>query len=40
MIVDIVMWKPNARHDHPKHVAARPFIGAVRLERPCMDDEA
>jgi len=24
---------------HPKHVAVKPFIGAVRLERQCMDYE-
>ncbi len=23
--------------DHPQHVALKPFIGAVRLERQCMD---
>jgi heme-degrading monooxygenase HmoA len=27
----------DAYQDHPKHVAVKPFIGAVRLERQCMD---
>ena len=26
----------DAYQDHPKHVAIKPFIGAVRLERQCM----
>ena len=30
----------DAYQDHPKHVALKPFIGAVRLERQCMDYEA
>ena len=30
----------DAYQDHPKHVAVKPFIGAVRLERQCMDYEA
>jgi hypothetical protein len=34
MIKHIVMWKPK------KHVAVKPFIGAVRLERQFMDYEA
>jgi heme-degrading monooxygenase HmoA len=29
----------DAYQDHPKHVALKPFIGAVRLERQCMDYE-
>ncbi|HET9024228.1 MAG TPA: Dabb family protein [Burkholderiaceae bacterium] len=29
----------DAYQDHPKHVAVKPFIGAVRLERQCMDYE-
>jgi hypothetical protein len=28
-----------AYQDHPDHVALKPFIGAVRLERQCMDYE-
>ena len=27
----------DAYADHPVHVAVKPFIGAVRLERQCMD---
>lgn len=30
----------DAYQDHPQHVAVKPFIGAVRLERQCMDYEA
>lgn len=30
----------DAYQDHPKHVAVKPFIGAVRVERQCMDYEA
>ena len=30
----------DAYQDHPKHVALKPFIGAVRLERQCMDWES
>ena len=30
----------DAYQDHPKHVAVKPFIGAVRAERQCMDYEA
>jgi len=30
----------DAYQDHPKHVAVKPFIGAVRFERQCMDYEA
>ena len=30
----------DAYQDHPRHVAVKPFIGAVRLERQCMDYEA
>ena len=52
MIKHIVMWKLKDRaegadkaaldayQDHPKHVSVKPFIGAVRLERQCMDYEA
>lgn len=29
----------NAYLDHPEHVAIKPFIGAIRLERQCMDYE-
>jgi heme-degrading monooxygenase HmoA len=29
----------DAYQDHPRHVAVKPFIGAVRLERQCMDYE-
>jgi heme-degrading monooxygenase HmoA len=28
-----------AYQEHPDHVALKPFIGAVRLERQCMDYE-
>jgi heme-degrading monooxygenase HmoA len=28
-----------AYQEHPEHVALKPFIGAVRLERQCMDYE-
>jgi Stress responsive A/B Barrel Domain len=27
----------DAYQEHPAHVAIKPFIGAVRLERQCMD---
>ena len=27
----------DAYQNHPQHVALKPFIGAVRLERQCMD---
>ena len=27
----------DAYHNHPQHLAVKPFIGAVRLERQCMD---
>jgi heme-degrading monooxygenase HmoA len=27
----------DAYQEHPQHVAVKPFIGAVRLERQCMD---
>ena len=30
----------DAYQEHPQHVALKPFIGAVRLERQCMDYEA
>ena len=30
----------DAYADHPEHVAVKPFIGAVRAERQCMDYEA
>lgn len=30
----------DAYQDHPTHVALKPFIGAVRAERQCMDYEA
>jgi heme-degrading monooxygenase HmoA len=30
----------DAYQHHPKHAAVKPFIGAVRLERQCMDYEA
>ena len=40
MIEHVVKWKLNARRDHPKHVAVKPFIGEVRLGRRCMDHEA
>ncbi|MGZ8289294.1 MAG: Dabb family protein [Telluria sp.] len=30
----------DAYADHPDHVAVKPFIGAVRAERQCMDYEA
>lgn len=29
----------DAYQHHPSHVAMKPFIGAVRLERQCMDYE-
>jgi len=29
----------DAYQDHPDHVAIKPFIGAVRAERQCMDYE-
>jgi heme-degrading monooxygenase HmoA len=29
----------DAYQEHPQHVALKPFIGAVRLERQCMDYE-
>ena len=29
----------DAYQDHPTHAAIKPFIGAVRLERQCMDYE-
>ncbi|RJG17056.1 Dabb family protein [Massilia cavernae] len=29
----------DAYADHPEHVAVKPFIGAVRAERQCMDYE-
>ena len=29
----------DAYQENPKHVAVKPFIGAVRLERQCMDYE-
>lgn len=29
----------DAYQDHPTHQAIKPFIGAVRLERQCMDYE-
>ncbi len=29
----------NAYQEHPDHVALKPFMGAVRLERQCMDYE-
>lgn len=29
----------DAYQNHPQHVAVKPFIGAVRLERQCMDYE-
>ncbi len=29
----------DAYQDHPTHVAIKPFIGAVRSERQCMDYE-
>ncbi len=29
----------DAYQNHPQHVAIKPFIGAVRLERQCMDYE-
>ena len=28
---------PGAYQNHPQHLAVKPFIGAVRLERQCMD---
>ena len=27
----------DAYQNHPQHLAVKPFIGAVRLERQCMD---
>jgi hypothetical protein len=30
----------DAYQQHPAHAAIKPFIGAVRLERQCMDYEA
>ena len=30
----------DAYAEHPDHVAVKPFIGAVRAERQCMDYEA
>ena len=30
----------DAYQHHPQHVAIKPFIGAVRLERQCVDYEA
>ena len=27
----------DAYQNHPDHVAIKPFIGAIRLERQCMD---
>lgn len=29
----------DAYQDHPKHVALKPFLGAIRLERQCVDYE-
>lgn len=29
----------DAYQEHPQHAAVKPFIGAVRLERQCMDYE-
>ena len=29
----------QAYQDHPQHVALKPFVGAVRLDRQCMDYE-
>jgi hypothetical protein len=29
----------DAYQSHPQHVAMKPFIGAIRLERQCMDFE-
>ncbi len=29
----------DAYQNHPRHVALKPFIGAARLERQCMDYE-
>lgn len=29
----------DAYQSHPRHVAMKPFIGAIRLERHCMDFE-
>ena len=29
----------DAYQNHPQHLAIKPFIGAVRLERQCMDYE-
>jgi quinol monooxygenase YgiN len=43
---DLVMYSEfvdraalDAYQNHPQHVALKPFIGAVRLERQCMDYE-
>jgi hypothetical protein len=30
----------DAYQDHPVHAAVKPFMGAVRRERQCMDYEA
>lgn len=30
----------DAYQDHPQHLALKPFIGAARLERQCMDYES
>ena len=30
----------DAYQEHPRHVAIKPLIGVVRLERHCMDYEA
>lgn len=32
-------WALDAYQDHPKHLALKPFIAAVRAERQCMDYE-
>ena len=29
----------DAYQEHPEHVAIKPFVGAVRAERQCMDYE-
>lgn len=29
----------DAYQNHPQHLALKPFIGAVRLERQCMDSQ-
>jgi quinol monooxygenase YgiN len=43
---DVVMYSEfadraalDAYQEHPKHVSLKPFIGAVRIERQCMDYE-